>query len=38
MGRKKGDFKKAMNRVYKELSKKDKNWKTKKLKPGSFVH
>jgi XTP/dITP diphosphohydrolase len=25
-GGKKGDFKKAINRVYKELSKKDKNW------------
>jgi XTP/dITP diphosphohydrolase len=31
-GGKKGDFKKAMNRVYKELSKKDKNWKNKKIK------
>jgi XTP/dITP diphosphohydrolase len=31
-GGKKGDFKKAMNRVYKELSKKDKNWKDKKIK------
>ena len=29
---KKGDFKKAINRVYKELSKKDKNWKYKKIK------
>jgi len=28
-GGKKGDFKKAINRVYKELSKKDKNWKNK---------
>ena len=28
-GGKKGDFKKAINRVYKELSKKDKNWKYK---------
>ena len=26
------DFKKAINRVYKELSKKDKNWKNKKVK------
>ena len=31
-GGKKGDFKKAINRVYKELSKKDKNWKFKKVK------
>jgi XTP/dITP diphosphohydrolase len=31
-GGKKGDFKKAINRVYKELSKKDKNWKKKKIK------
>ena len=31
-GGKKGDFKKAINRVYKELSKKDKNWKGKKIK------
>ena len=31
-GGKKGDFKKATNRVYKELSKKDKNWKNKKTK------
>jgi len=31
-GGKKGDFKKAINRVYKELSKKDKNWKFKKIK------
>ena len=29
-GGKKGDFKKAMNRVFKELDKKDKNWKKKK--------
>ena len=29
---KRGDFKKAINRVYKELSKKDKNWKNKKIK------
>ena len=28
----KGDFTKAMNRVFKELDKKDKNWKTKKIK------
>jgi len=31
-GGKKGDFKKAINRVYKELSKRDKNWKQKKIK------
>jgi len=31
-GGKKGNFKKAINRVYKELSKKDKNWKYKKVK------
>ena len=31
-GGKKGDFKKAINRVFKELSKKDKNWKYKKVK------
>ena len=30
-GGKKGDFKKAINRVYKELSKKDRNWKHKKI-------
>ena len=29
---KKGDFKKAINRVYKEISKKDKNCKYKKIK------
>ena len=29
---KKGDFKKAINRVYKELNKKDKNWKQKKIR------
>jgi XTP/dITP diphosphohydrolase len=29
---KKGDFKKAINKVYRELSKKDKNWKHKKIK------
>ena len=28
----KGNFKKAISRVYKELSKKDKNWKVKKVK------
>ena len=31
-GGKKGDFKKAMNRVFKELDKKLKNWKSKKIK------
>jgi len=31
-GGKKGDFKKAIKKVYKELSKKDKNWKYKKVK------
>ena len=31
-GGKKGDFIKAMNRVYKELDKKNKNWRNKKIK------
>jgi len=31
-GGKNGDFIKAMNRVFKELFKKDKNWKNKKIK------
>jgi XTP/dITP diphosphohydrolase len=31
-GGKMGNFKKAINRVYKELSKKDKNWKNKTVK------
>ena len=31
-GGKKGDFIKAMNRVFRELDKKDKNWKNKKIK------
>jgi XTP/dITP diphosphohydrolase len=31
-GGKNSDFKKAINRVYKELSKKDKNWENKKIK------
>ena len=31
-GGKGGDFKKAMDRVYKELDKKDKNWRNKKVK------
>ena len=31
-GGEKGDFIKAMNRVFKELDKKNKNWRLKKLK------
>ena len=31
-GGKKSNFKKAINKVYKELSKKDKNWRIKKVK------
>ena len=31
-GGKKGDFVRAMNRVFKELYKKNKNWKTEKIK------
>ena len=31
-GGKKGDFVKAMNKVFIELKKKDKNWKSKKIK------
>jgi len=31
-GGKKGDFGKAMHRVFKELDKKNKNWKNKKIK------
>jgi len=31
-GGKKGDFKKAINRVYRELTKKDLNWKHRKVK------
>ena len=31
-GGKNEDFKKAMNRVFKELDKKDKNWKKKKIR------
>ena len=31
-GGKKGNFVKAMNRVFKELDKKNKNWRTKKIK------
>ena len=31
-GGKHGDFKKAINRVYRQLKRKDKNWKSKKVK------
>ena len=31
-GGKKGDFKKAISKVYRELSKKNKNWKQKKIR------
>ena len=31
-GGKKSDFVKAINRVFRELNRKDKNWKTKKIK------
>jgi len=31
-GGKKGDFNKAINKVYKELNKRDKNWKQKKIR------
>ena len=31
-GGRKGNFKKAINKVYRELSKKDKNWKLKRVK------
>ena len=31
-GRKNSDFKKAIKKVYRELDKKDKNWKRKKIK------
>jgi XTP/dITP diphosphohydrolase len=31
-GGKKADFKKAINRVYRELSKKDKNWRYKRVR------
>ena len=37
-GGKKRDFKKAMKRVFKELDKKDKIWKQKKLQLDLFVH
>ena len=36
-GGKNSDFNKAIKRVYKELDKKEKNWKKKKLKQDSFV-
>ena len=36
-GGKKRDFVKAMNRVFKELHKKNKNWKKKKLRQGLFA-
>ena len=35
-GGKRGDFNKAMNKVFKELNKKQKDWKTKKIR-GRFV-
>ena len=31
-GGKKGDFNRAINRVYRELTKRDKNWKKKKIR------
>ena len=31
-GGKRGDFKKAINKVYRELTKRDENWKQKKIK------
>ena len=31
-GGKKGDFNKAINKVYRELNKRDKNWKQKKIR------
>ena len=34
---KKGDFNKAMERVYKELKKADKDWKKKRLKQDLYV-
>ena len=36
-GGKNGNFKKAIKKIYKELNKKDKNWKKKKLKLDLFV-
>ena len=35
---KKRDFNIAIKKVYKEIFKKDKNWKKKKLEQGSFVY
>ena len=35
-GGKNSDFNKAIKRVYKELNKKDKNWKKKKLRKSLF--
>jgi len=35
-GGKKGNFAKAINRVFRELDKKDKNWKNKKIKARFF--
>ena len=37
-GGKKGDFNKAIKKVYREIYKKDKNWKKKRLKTDLFVH
>ena len=36
-GGRNSDFKKAIRRVYRELNRKDKNWKKKKLKQDLFV-
>ena len=36
-GGKKGNFKKAMKKVFKELDRKSKNWREKKLKLDLFV-
>ena len=36
-GGKKGDFKKAIKKVYRELTKKDKNWKQKKNKSQIYL-
>ena len=37
-GGKNSDFNKAIKKVYRELNKKDKNWKKKGLKLDLFVH
>ena len=37
-GGKHSNFSKAIKRVYRELNKKNKNWKKKKLKQDLFVH